>query len=546
MTVVCCGFSIFQPLYTQVDNYMVSLILNRCYDSDNYCMFLNPVLCWIVGKMQEVLPGADSYTFLSRLLISAGIWCISYYIAKMIPRMRERLAACLILFLFVINASLFYDYFTLWSAFYMFVGMVLLLPSYKKNLHWGWGVVGACWIFFGIMWRVESAMIFLPFIVLDICMQYLKDKKFLFDSKKCRIGLCLLILCVGGLLFIDYGFKHSQLYGESVRYNDTVSVAFDYPMKDYEEVKEELPGISENDYYSLCERLYADTERITVEYGEKIVNIGSYRKLSTNLEGFLQANQSMLQTFFNSKKTLFNYAILLVFLIWIWVSAACWYDKVELLLAYVGAYFILLYFIYIGRAPIRIFNTVAYALIGMVLLLYHSDSWNNSWIDLKWWKWGMGFGIAFLVCMDTISYGFVCPQNVFRVRDGIDESRWEATYQEDNIYIWDMWAFDGGPMRDFMDQGKLMSDEFLKHNITHGEWTYGQVYYKNYLKKLGIPNPMEALLKRERTYYVSEDCTMVLVYLQEHFEKRAQVQEVGKVDGIPIWQFFVSLDNFST
>ena len=43
LTVVCGFFGMFQILYLNVDNYLLSLVINRLFDNDNYCMFVNPV-----------------------------------------------------------------------------------------------------------------------------------------------------------------------------------------------------------------------------------------------------------------------------------------------------------------------------------------------------------------------------------------------------------------------------------------------------------------------------------------------------------------------
>ena len=61
-----------------------------------------------------------------------------------------------------------------------------------------------------------------------------------------------MIICFALLLGIDYGYKHSEKYEDSVNFCDVVSTIVDYPMETYDAVENRLPEqISENDYYSL-------------------------------------------------------------------------------------------------------------------------------------------------------------------------------------------------------------------------------------------------------------------------------------------------------
>ena len=82
-----------------------------------------------------------------------------------------------------------------------------------------------------------------------------------------------------------------------------------------------------------------------------------------------------------------------------------------------------------------------------------------------------------------------------------------------------------------------MKTKFMEHNICAGLWIYHQVYFQNYLNRLGIPNPARALLERENTYYVAENEETMLVFLQEHYDEETIASQVGEIEGIPIWKF---------
>lgn len=541
MTVICGMFSLFQPLYTQVDNYLASLVTDRIYDADNYCMFLNPVLCRIVGLLQNVFPDGDAFTLLSRVMILAGIWYLSYFAARTLGRKSELACAYLIFFMLVINASLFFDYFTIWAAFFSFAGMILLLYGIRHERTWSDVAAGTLFLSCGIMWRVESAAIFMPFFALELLVGFVfeagtKEARRAFVRNVCRT-LGAAALCALVLLSVDSAFKHSEKYKYGVDYNNAVSTVVDFPMEDYEKVKELLPGVSRNDYESLQVRLYADTDRVTTEYSRKIGEAGSIRAVSFSIKGVLESGQTLLKMMAGSKKTLFYWGLLFLFLLLIVLSDVKWYYKLELFFAYCGAWLIMLYFSFVGRIPLRVINSVTYAVFGMVLLLFLAEEWKSDKPYLKWMKRFLFAVSAVVACMDTVSYDFVSPQSVLWARTGADESRWESTYEDGVLYLWQTNEYVQRPMRDFIDQGKLMTEDFLEHNLCYGEWTYGQVYFQHYLDRLGVPNPMKALLERKETYYVAEDSNLVLTYLREHYDEQVQVLQTGEIDGIPVWKF---------
>lgn len=547
MTAVCGIFGAFQMLYLNVDNYLMALVTNKVYDTDNYCMFINPVLCWIVGGMQKLLPASDSFTLLSRIMILVGVWCLSYFIAKIAYKKSEMICAYLILFLLVVNASLFFDYFTIWASFFSCVGMVMLMSSLQDG-SWKRTIAGTIFVSCGILWRIESALMFVPFFFLEIAVEFLfcikgKKERIKWGKRACKI-LGPMVLCAVLLFGIDYGYKYSEMYIGGVKYNNALSSVVDFPMESYEEIKELLPGISENDYNSLRDHFYMDTDRIDAEYAQRIADAGAVKTSNIDVSGFYEVSSLLLDTVLASKKTIFYLVLLFLLLLCMVLSDAKWYYKLELFLAYGGAYLIMFFFAYIGRVPLRIINSAIYGSFGIALILYSKERWEKGRTYIKWIKYAISIFVLLVVCQDTLSYDFVRPQSLFQVKRGADEGKWESTYKDDEIYIWKTTEFVLYPMNDFIKQGKFMSEEFLEHNLSCGDWTHGQVYYQNYLKRLGIDNPMEALLKRENTYYVASDAKTVLIYLQEHYEEDVKVQQVDEIDGIPVWEFKIQKEKY--
>lgn len=540
MVVIAEIFSLFQPIYTNVDNYIISMVINRVYAEDTYNMFLNPVLCWITAAAGRVFTGADGFTLVTKLVLLAGIGAISYFIAVHFREWTERLFWGAVLFLLTVEMSLFSDYFMVWSAFFSFVGMIWLLKELQSDKSRGRRriAVGTFFICCGLMWRLGGFGLFIPFLLLDTGIHFLfsmhgKTEKIQY-LKKCIRVFGPAILCCLVLLGIDYGYKHSEKYEDSVKFCDAVSAIVDFPMKSYEEVKDSLPGISQNDYESLENYLYADTDRITTAYCENIAVAGKTKAFHLDWKELISKTYSLIARFYG----LMNFRIWCIALgmmsLLILFSRSVWYHKLELILNWGGAYLILMYLTLEGRLPERIMQSVLYAVMGIVMILYVRGEKRN--IPQRW-KRVVIFLFTAVVLLHLRTVEFTPHQSLWKAQEAATEDKWETLYDTDSVYIWRLSEYYSKPMRDFMKNGKLMSNHFFEHNICSGGWDFNQIYDKEHREELGVSNPVKALLNREHTYYIAENSTNMWIYLKEHYNESVLAVQVGEIEGIPIWKF---------
>ena len=485
-----------------------------------------------------MLPTADAFTLVTRVVLLAGIGSISYFVALHFRHWPERLFAGVMLFLLIIEMNLFSDYFMVWAAFFTFVGMVWLLRSMKTEVHGSWIAAGTFFLCCGLMWRLGGFVPFIPFLLLGWGMDFLfgskgKDAKIQYLKKTIRVFGPMMI-CFVLLLGIDYGYKHSEKYEDSVNFCDAVSSIVDYPMKEYEEVQDLLPGISENDYISLAEHMYADTDRITTEYCQKIAEVGKKTELQISLNSVFQNIYSLTARFYGLKNFRFWCIALAMIAVWIWTSKAKWYEKLKIVFAGVGAYMIMLYLMLLGRLPERGMQVVLYAAMGILVV--------ESVVEHPKYKFKIIPSLIIILLTGMILVNFKSVdsgthQSLANAKVGAEDTKWEKSYKDGSVYIWKSSDYMKYPMRDFMAQGKLISQNFMDHHVIEGEWNFNQVYYKNYMKRLQVPNLTQALMKRKNTYYVAQDCTSMWTYLKEHYDENVQAIQVDELDGIPVWQF---------
>ena len=538
MMILAEAFSWFQPIYTNVDNFIISMVINRQYGEDTYNMFLNPVLCWITATIGKIFSDADGFTLVTKITLLAGIGTISYFIAAHFRQWVERLFFCFVLFLLIVEMNLFSDYFMVWAAFFSFVGMVVLLHNMRSEIHKNGIAIGTFFLCCGLMLRLSGFALFIPFILLDIGVNFLfaaqnKKERIQYFKKFFRV-FGPAIVCIFILLCVDFGYKHSEKYEDSVNFCDAVSMIVDFPMKEYDEVKDSIPDITQNDYESLENYLYADTDRITTAYCLRIGAVGKKSTFSIELKEIPLKVYSLIARFYG----LINFRIWCLSLLAIGVlyllSPEKWYYKGEICLAGAGAFLILLCLMLAGRLPERIMQSVLYAVMG-IMIVCMADERKERTVKL-YEKIGVVVLFAAVV-WNLRSVDFTEHQSLWNVKTGAEESKWETLYEEDEVYIWRSSEHRRYLMRDFMKQGKLISTDFFAHNISAGGWDFNQVYYKELMEKLGVPNPVWALVNRKKTYYVASDCTNMWTYLKEHYDAEVQVEQVDEIDGIPVWQF---------
>ena len=70
-----------------------------------------------------------------------------------------------------------------------------------------------------------------------------------------------------------------------------------------------------------------------------------------------------------------------------------------------------------------------------------------------------------------------------------------------------------------------------------GDWVYEQVYFRDFLQRIGAPNPALALLDRPNTYLMEGYEEMMLNYLQHHYGEDIELVYSHEVNGKKAYRF---------
>lgn len=116
------------------------------------------------------------------------------------------------------------------------------------------------------------------------------------------------------------------------------------------------------------------------------------------------------------------------------------------------------------------------------------------------------------------------PQNVLRACD-VPFEEIEGLDKND-IYIYDVYYYNNEMWRAYGDNGKLPSKEALEYIVPAGGFRYNQIYFNNLLKKIGLENPMTALME-ERVYFIGDEIEVEYIknYLEEHYNVDIEVEK---------------------
>lgn len=131
---VCCwGLNcITKNLYADVDNFTISVVTNGLYGADDYCIYLHPLLCWIIGRLSGIFPQTDAFLLIGRLLILSALTWLFFMIVSSNLRLLDKLLDCLFLIFISTALSIWNENYTIQAAFFMFTGVLTLCSVARK------------------------------------------------------------------------------------------------------------------------------------------------------------------------------------------------------------------------------------------------------------------------------------------------------------------------------------------------------------------------------------------------------------------------------
>lgn len=543
-TLIYVLLSMLQPLYSGIDNYLISLVTNSIYGKNNYVIFLHPFLCYFLRVLHLILPFADIYVLLNEILSVCGIWIISYYIYELSGSNFKRICGYLVMGILVyFKSSRCFDNFTMTAVFFVCVGMIVLFSILLDKIHHFSNIfyltIGSFYISVGFMWRQDAGIMGVPYILfIYLCLYFFKNSKEKQILLKKSKFLLVPIIVVFSLIGTNYIWQHSEKYQGTVRYNNARSAIVDYTHT----WSKELPDyISENDIKSAEQMYLFDTDYFDSNYLE---NLGKYELRNTIKIPSVEYVQMMLF----SMTEFFPMACISCIIIFMLIlfSQLDLMKKIASFMLFGSYCCYATYFIYIGRILPRVYTCIYLYMFASLLLILYQQYPNILPVNHKI-KQSFKYISVSILGLSLLVELYLVMQNISSMQSALyaninNKNIVEQNINSHDLYLWDVYTFDDICMKAHMKAGKLYSEEFIQHNLPAGEWIYGTAYFKEYLQRLGVSNPVQALMTRKNTYFVGtkEQNMIVETYLKEHYDQRYKgisVSDYNQNNELKIWKY---------
>ena len=550
-------FSISGRLYTFTDNITVAVVTGGMYGSNNMCQYLHPLFCLIIKILNPILPTADVFAVLMHMALLLGIFVMAYMTIENTFRKPVNnwdiedyiffaVLLCAITY-FVLGFKLFGVNYTVQSAGILAMGLITLFYARYHDKSRRWIIAGTVLVLFGFLGRMEACLLFLPYIVLELSTEFVRYRERLTRVKEgIRYFLPMMIVIIG-LLGSKALFLSIEPYKSDAAYNNYRTIAEDYPMETYGVTYKDFSEIDHSTYTMVTHWMLADTDLINEESLKKIAEIGSRNEFQATEQGIKGTFRDM--KWMATKQDI--HLIILIFLafvltLWSLIAVRSIWLKLEALLSFTGSFIILFYFAFRGRAPIRVWQcTLIACLTNLALVMIKNRMCMRECMEKAAAKQSgesrqdlvkphivSTFSIVFQLFLCVVLYfgvGQVLahstvhePANPLTARFGQDDSGYEVTFEDDALYIWPNW-YSAIPDY-FSKQDKLPTQRVIEHNIALGDWVYGQVYFRDFLKRIEADNPAVALLERPNTYLVEGQEDIFLEYMREHYGEDIQLE----------------------
>ncbi len=570
-------FSFTGILYAFTDNITVGVVTSGFYGDNNMCQYLHPLFCLVIKLLNPLLPTADVFTTLMHVFLLIGIFCISYAAIEIafekpisLWRVEDYISRALLflaIIYFVLGLKLFGINYTVQTGAIIATGVVTLFYAFHTNKGKIWIFAGTFLFFAGFLGRIEACLLSMPFIVLELFTELLRDKERLNCIKKTTRYILPSMVVIVVLLGSKWAFLKTEPYQSDAAYNKYRTIIEDYPMESYGVTYKDWDGIDKDIYLAITHWDLIDTDKIDTETMMKIAEVGSRDDYQATAEGLKRTLQEMKrQSTKVDVHAMTLTALVIVMTLWCAFAVKSVWLKLETLFSFGGGFIILFYFTFRGRAPLRVWQCVLIDALTILILVIAKDGMERIQISLpseqehndieeekpssekKQQKITMGhrtvivtfqlllciilyFGIGQVMAHSTVHM----PFSPLTAKVGADDSGYEKTFEDDSLYIWPGWYLHIPDH--FAKQHKLPTQRVIEHNIAAGDWIYGQVYFRDFLHRIGAPNPALALLNRPNTYVMEGQEELMLSYMQQHYGKDLELVYSHKVNGKKAYRF---------
>lgn len=497
-------------------------------------IYNNVVLGWIYTLFYRLSPSHNWNTWVQLMVVFStytifGVWCVHKF--KLV---KGYLAA--LLFTWATRESMICKLtYSKTGGFAIALGCILLLSSLDSEKWKTWQlrcvrILGCIYIFFGGIFRKDTLLSCLPFLLLGAVYLGIKYKK-----QWLRLLPFGVLAVVLGACWIGNAVAYSadEDWKYFTEYNDARTALLDYELPNYgvNEKEFEALGYSLNDYNAFKLWIYAEKQVFSLESLQKMVSLqGQYKPPLTMKE---QIDKYFDSFVFYAKRHVIIFVFLFLFLgcAAIGKREQFWYQLIVFALG-AGELFAL---IYVDRLVLRaVYTCIPIAL--MMLLFFTDTSETETKMDIR-----AMILLAFIsvfayyggnnTTLEESFYGkefhSEIPEQLFGYTSSHKENLYVIDiYDDADIFYAQYSALDHPAMIDHSNVAML------------GGWFIPSPINANIAGKYGDPYNLLTLLgTQDNVYWIASENgnTYITTYMWEHFGKNEVL--VDEVAGYCIYRF---------
>mgnify|MGYP004628506351 CR=1 FL=1 len=369
---------LFNIKYEQVDDFIIYNLYSGLDGTYNWhAVYIHPLLCVILSTLFKI---CSSINWHSVFLLSMQFICftiIGYIYLKKHKNVIN-------VFIYAIFSAIFYTTLLLLIQ-YTSVAALLIATSLfiiiyiinEKASSKKWKVILVILYTLGIMLRIQSLMMVVPFFAIYGIYYFIKYKKSQISKKEIYKVIKLYAVLIGITIVVYLSnwliYNSNETYKNYLEFNDDRVLLQDLSYTKYTQNKEIFDeiGWNQNDHYLFYTFNFGDENVYNKENLQKIVDYKKSKNEKYNL------NLNMISVFYNYVEEMKNtYLFVLILLGFLFISILLNKNKILNISLFSITIIMHLLYIILNRSMIRV--VLPEYIIGISLIIY-----NLSWKSIK-------------------------------------------------------------------------------------------------------------------------------------------------------------------
>lgn len=541
LTLLVMGLLVLNDDYRGPDDDLgIAMVLSGLYPDGGQCLFTNAVLNGAIYQLNMAFPALNWFLVVERLAAAVAFFVLGYLLLRHVPLGTAAAVLGFVAYFIMPQCTLGAN-FTVVAALCVMAGELALCVGIARR-RISPCIAGGALVILGFMWRALVLLLSAPFLALALGALLLRCGKGHPEQLKGLLwralaGLVAVGLAVGAALAWDKAVWNDEHWAPWQEFNDARYSLVDYPMKPYKEVKDELAslGVSKSDYWLMTHWITADPDYFTTERLAQVAAVAAEPP----------ADRSLPTAFLSEAKHMVKSPLLTIALAFAAVATLLVGRRktaVVVALSLAGAFAACVAFHYTGRLPDRVEYAVwlfsllplAVSLVRRPLPLDATSSPRAEGHQVL--SAALGILLA-LLCAVGLGVKWGPGFNVDRIDQFAKESAFAQSgslvqrfTEPGTVYVWDTTTFIHVERQ--LLYRHLPPASFMDSTVLMGGWTQGSPLVAAHNASLGIKSPMEALLERPDTYFVThrkQALKYVTRYMREHYDKNVSYDIVEEV-----------------